>query len=255
MSSTTIRLLLIAAALGSLGAGAQAQNRWTVDPQASLAWWQVNPHLNHLWATTCPEEPSWRPGEGRSGGWVFDRALKPPKQGYAGVYDTTLVPPYPRLEVSAICTEAVTGQIQVADPANWSGVRGDVAVLAEALITGEDRRDVFTQQAILESKRFPEIRFRIDSIVGITRTADTLRGHATGMFTLRSVSRPLTASLRAWPEAGGMRVLAKLRIPAKELTHEYGLSRFALGLGVTTGIWYDLFMGVDLLLRPERSSN
>jgi len=34
------------------------------------------------------------------------------------------------------------------------------------------------------------------------------------------------------------------------LTSVYGLSRFALGLGVTTKIWMDLFMGVDLLLRP-----
>ena len=65
--------VLAAAALCALAAhDAQAQSRWTADKRASLAWWQINPHLNHLWATTCPEEPSWRPGEGRSGGWVID---------------------------------------------------------------------------------------------------------------------------------------------------------------------------------------
>ena len=250
MRGTTIGGLCVAIFLGS-ATGAYGQSRWTIDQRSSLAWWQVNPHLNHLWATTCPEEPTWRPGEGRSGGWAFDRALKPPKHGYAGVYDTTIVPLYPRSEVSSICSEAVTGQILVTDPDSWRGVRGEVAVRGEALITGEERRDAFTRQAILETTRYPEIRFRIDSVVGITRTADTLRGTVFGALSLRHVTRPMTAPIRGWPEAGGMRALARLRIPAGELTQEWGLSRFALGLGVVTKIWYDLFMGVDLLLRPE----
>jgi hypothetical protein len=241
----------VACLLIAMGAGARAQTRWTVDPRASLAWWQVNPHLNHLWATTCPEEPSWRPGEGRSGGWIVGRALKPPKQGYAAVSDTTLVPLYPRDSVKAVCTEAVEGQVVVADTAAWRGVRGEIAVQGAALITGEDRRDAYTRQAILETTRYPEIRFRVDSVVGVTRHADTLQGTAMGLFTLRHVSKPMTAVVRAWPEAGGLRVLAKFRIPAIAMTEEYGLSRFALGLGVTTRIWYDLFMGVDVVLRPE----
>ena len=55
---------LAAALVGLLTAvaGAPAQTAWTVDPKASLAWWQINPHLGHLWATTCPQEPSWKPG-------------------------------------------------------------------------------------------------------------------------------------------------------------------------------------------------
>jgi len=252
MRPPVYRTLSVLTALVALGSGARAQTRWNVDPRASLAWWQVNPHLNHLWATTCPEELSWRPGEGRSGGWVFDRALKPPKHGYGNVYDTTIVPVYPRPTVSSVCTEAVTGQVLVTDTVAWQGVRGEISVTAAALITGEDRRDQYTRQAILETTRYSEIRFRIDSVVDVTRQADTLRGTAVGVFTLRHVARPMTAAVRAWPEAGGLRVLAKFRIPAPSLTQEWALSRFALGLGVVTKIWYDLFMGVDVVLRPER---
>src|SRR5574341_1229773 len=95
---------LAAALLCALSASRAASQevRWTPDPKSSLAWWQVNPHLNHLWATTCPEEPSWRPGEGRSGGWSISQALRPPKEGYAAVSDTSRVPLYPRHKVRQV---------------------------------------------------------------------------------------------------------------------------------------------------------
>jgi len=250
-STLPSRTLVLLAGLVAVGAGARAQTRWTVDPKLSLAWWQMSPHLNHLWATTCPEEPSWRPGEGRSGGWAIGKALRPPKQGFAAVSDTTVVPLYPRYEALPVCTEAVEGEVLVADTVRWQGVRGKVAVRAQALITGEDRRDAFTRNAILQTNRYPEIRFTLDSVLNVTRQADTLRGTAVGVFSLHGVAKPITASVRAWPEAGGLRVLAKFRVPAASLTQEFGLSRFALGLGVTSKIWYDLFMGVDLVMRPQ----
>jgi hypothetical protein len=34
------------------------------------------------------------------------------------------------------------------------------------------------------------------------------------------------------------------------LWEDFGISKYAL-MGAGTGIWKDLFMGVDLLLRPE----
>ena len=253
MRSTTFLTVCVAAGLGAVAPGAGAQTRWTIDAGYSLAWWQVNPHLGHLWATTCPQEPSWRPGEGRGAGWLFGQGLAGgPKHGNAGVNDTTIIPLYPRYEVLAVCTEAVAGEVLVADTAAWRGVRGEVTVRAEALMMGEERRDAYTRQAVLETTRYPEIKFRIDSLVDVTRDPDTLRGTVVGMLTLRDVVKPMTASFRAWPEAGGLRVVARLRIPAPELTEVYGLSKFALGLGVTTRVWYDLFMGVDLLLRRER---
>ena len=243
----------VAALLLLLGAHAyaHAQTRWTIDPKASLAWWQVNPHLSHLWATTCPEEPSWRPGEGRSGGWVIDRAFRPPKQGYAAVSDTTNVPLYPRPRVRSVCTEAVSGEVVVADQAQWRGVRGQVVVKAAALVGGEERRDAYARQAILETTRYPDIKFRIDSLVNVTRRGDTIIGTAVGMFTLRDVTKPVTASVRGYPAAGGVRVLGKFSIKAEDLVPEYGMSKFALGLGVGARVWIDLFMGVDLVLRSE----
>ena len=230
------------------GAAAQAR-RWTVDPKASLAWWQVAPHLSHLWATTCPEEPSWRPVEGRSAGWNLSSGLVRPRDG--NDLDTVNVPLYPRWEARALCTEAVQGYVTVADPVRWRGVRGEVTVRAEALVSGADDRDAFTRSAILETNRYPEIRFTIDSVVNVTRVADTLRGTAMGVFTLRTVATRVTAPVQAWPVGGGLRVLARFRTEADSLVPVYGLSRYALGLGVGVKIWQVLFQGVDLLLRPE----
>jgi len=242
-----LSLLLIAQA------SAQAQTRWTIEPKASLAWWQINPHMNHLWATTCPEEPSWRPGEGRSGGWVIDRAFRPPKQGYAAVSDTTNVPLYPRPRVRAVCAEAVSGQVLLTDAATWRGVRGQVVVKADALVGGEDRRDEYARKAILETTRYPDIKFTIDSVINVTRRGDTILGTAVGVFTLRDVAKPMTASVRGIPLAdGAMRVISKFSIKADDLVPEYGMSKFALGLGVGVRIWIDLFMGVDLVVRPAQ---
>ncbi|HYT70311.1 MAG TPA: YceI family protein [Gemmatimonadales bacterium] len=236
-------------------AAAPAQTRWTIDPKASLAWWQMDPHLNHLWATTCPQEPSWRPGEGRSAGWYIDQMLRPSKTGFAAVSDTVHIPLYPRHKVRSVCPDAVVeGEVMAQDTARWQGIRGQVTVKGEALITGENRRDAFARKAVLETTRYPEIRFTVDSLVGVTRqSGDTLRGTAVGVFSLHGVTKPVGAAFRAWPEAGGVRVLAKFHVPASSLVGEFGLSNYSLGLGVGTRVWKDLFMGVDLLLRPEGS--
>jgi hypothetical protein len=232
-----------------LGTVVHAQARWTVDVKSSLAWWQMSPHMNHLWATTCPEEPSWRPGEGRSSGWSIGQGLRMPIDADAGVPDTINVPLYPRYEARDVCAEAVHGTVLVADSARWRGIRGEVTVRANALVTGQGQRDSYMHQAVLETGSYPEIRFGIDSLVGVTRQGDTLTGTAVGVFSLHGVAKPMTAPVQAWPEGGGLRVLAKFRMPARSIVEDYGLSSFALGLGVGVRIWHDLFMGVDLLLR------
>lgn len=237
------------------GAGsAQAQARWIVDAKSSIAWWQVSPHLNHLWATTCPQDPDWRPGEGRSSGWVINKALKLPRTGYANDPDTINVPLYPRHDVKPICTEAVRGQMLVPDTITWKGARGMVAVQGDALLTGENMRDLFAHRAVLQTQQYPEIRFTLDSLVDIRRQADTIRGNALGTFSLHGVAKTVSAVVVAFPAAGGVRVLAKFRVPAQSLLDDYGFSGAALGLGVGTGIWQDLFMGVDLLMRLEGST-
>jgi hypothetical protein len=124
-------------------------------------------------------------------------------------------------------------------------------VRTAAPVTGDERRDAFARVAILDATRYPTSRFQIDSLVNVTRRADTLQGTAFGVFALRDVSTPMRATVRAWPEAGGLRVFAKFRVNAQDLVSVYGLSNFALGLGVSTNIWHHLFMGVDVVLRPE----
>ena len=232
-------------------ATAQAQTTWTVDRKASLAWWQVSPHLNHLWATTCPQEPSWYPGEGRSLGFT----IRPPspKTGYANTPDTVHVPLYPRYQVDTVCSEAVAGRVLLPDTVRWQGVRGEVTVRADALVTGEAMRDVVMHQ-VLETHAFPEIRFTLDSLVDLTKHGDTLFGGAMGTLTVRGVQQRTTAVVKAFPEAGGMRVLAKLRVPAALLRDLTPRLHYLGGLGLNAKLWLDFFMGADLVFRPEAAA-
>jgi hypothetical protein len=229
----------------------QAQTVWAVDRKASLAWWQVSPHLNHLWATTCPQEPSWYPGEGRTQGFT----IRPPspQTGYANTPDTVHVPLYPRYQVGVVCTEAVIGRVVLPDTVKWQGARGEVTVRADALVTGEGMRDVVMRQ-VLEIQAFPEIRFTLDSLVNMTRHGDTLFGGAVGSLTVRGVPQRTTAAVKAFPEAGGMRVLAKLRIPAAMLKDLVPRLHYLGGLGLNAKLWLDFFMGADLVFRPEATA-
>ena len=230
-------------------APAHAQNVWTVDRKASLAWYQVNPHFNQLWATTCPNEISWRPGEGRSPGWTINPKLLAPKTGQANVEDTVHVPFYPRPTAQSVCRESVEGRVILPDTTSWRGVHGVVTVSADSLVTGENMRDIYARK-LLRSHQFPFIRFTIDSLVNVTRQADTLVAAAMGVLSVNGSDKPMTAAVRSWPEGGGLRVLAKLRVPAHVLWEDFGISKYAL-MGAGTGIWKDLFMGVDVVLRPE----
>lgn len=243
-------LLLGFIVLAAPGA-ARAQGRWSVDSKSSLAWWQVSPNLNHLWATTCPGDSSWRPGEGRSSGWYINPRLKLPKTGYAAVDDTVHVPLFPRSTVYPLCVEAVRGEITTPDTLHWRGVRGTIAVKGDALITGEMMRDVLMHQ-VMQTSSFPEIVFTVDSVTSPRQDGDTLRGTAVGTLTVRGIATPTTAQLRVFHDAGGMRVLSKIRMPATALL-ELTPRIHTLGLGVSTNIWHDLFMGTDIVLRPEGS--
>jgi hypothetical protein len=244
------RRSLATALVGLLTAAAAtpAQTRWTVDPKTSLAWWQMSPPLNDLWATTCPLDSSWRPGDTRSSGWYINPKLKLPRTGYANDEDTVHVPLFPRGTVTPVCTEAVRGEVVVADTTNWRGVRGAVAVRGDALITGQTMRDALMHH-VLETTQFPEMQFTLDSLVGLTKQADTLFGSVVGTLTLRGVPRPTTAVVKVFRDAGGMRVLAKWRVPAMTLLKL--TPRLQYVSLANTGVWKDFFMGADLVLRPE----
>jgi hypothetical protein len=237
------------AGLGLLTVGgvAHAQVHWTIDPKTSLAWWQMSPNLNHLWATTCPGDPSWRPGEGRSSGWNIDPKLKMPRTGYANVDDTVHVPLFPRHIVQPYCVEAVRGEVVVGDTLHWRGVHGSVLVQGAALVTGEAMRDVMMHQ-VMGTMSFPEIEFKLDSLVGVTMQGDTLSGNAVGNLIMNGNPVPTVAVVKAFPDGGGMRVLAKWHVPATDLHHLTPKLNY-LGLGINTRLWHVFFMGADLVFR------
>jgi len=238
---------LVAARRGPAGA------KLEVDPKVSISWWQVNPHLNHLWATTCPEEPSWLPGEGRSAGtgWSVDATdIKlPPGNSDA---DTIHIPLFPRYKVRPVCTEAVHGEIVAPDTASWVGAHGKIAVDAGALISGEKLRDGFARGTVLEADKYPQIIFTIDSLKDIKHGGrDTVHANAVGSLFLHGTNAPLTVAIQAWHDAGGIRVRGRWYMTGNDLWSKYGISKMALGLGVGMGIWKQLWMGVDLVLRPQ----
>ena len=233
-------------------AAAHAQMRWTVDAKESLAWWQMSPNLNHLWATTCPGDSSWRPGEGRSSGWYINPKLKLPKTGYANVDDTVHVPLYPRERVYPMCVEAIRGEVVAPDTVHWHGTNATVLVKGEAFVTGESMRDLLMHQ-VMQTGQFPDISFALDSLTDLHKHGDTLQAKAYGALTFRDAKTATIAVVKAFPDAGGMRVLAKWRYPAHALLDMTPKLHY-LGLGVNTNIWHDFFMGADIVFRPAEGS-
>jgi hypothetical protein len=227
---------------------AHGQIRWAVDTKSSLAWWQMSPNLNHLWGTTCPGDSSWRPGEGRSSGWYINPKLKLPKYGYAGVDDTVNVPLFPRDRVYPSCIEAVRGEVVAPDTVTWRGTLGTVMVKGEAFVTGETMRDLLMHQ-VMQTSQFPDISFSLDSLTDLQRRGDTLHGKAIGVLQFRDQKTPTVAVVKAFRSGNGIRVLAKWRVPAKNLVQMTPKLEY-LGLGLNTNIWHDFFMGADIVFRP-----
>jgi len=160
--------------------------------------------------------------------------------------DTVNVPLFPRDEVEAVCSPAVKGEVFLPDTVTWRGAHGTVSVLTEGLVSGQAMRDMLTHQ-VLEAKSFPDITFKLDSIVGMKREKDALVGTLFGALTLHGVVEPVAASARMFPDGGGMRVLAKWRMTADELAHNVIPKIRMYSLGANTNIWHDFFMGADLV--------
>jgi len=233
-------------------AQAQAQVRWVVDAKGSLAWWQVDPHMNHLWATTCPQEPTWKVGEGHSTGWTNQGAVEAAGESFANVSDTIHVPRYPRPRIRAFCNEALRGQIVLPDTVGWRGAHGEIVVKADRIFTGMRERDAYMHNAVLSVLSYPELKFVLDSLVDMRRSGDTLWGTAMGVFYLRDKSQAVSAAVQAYPISAGIRVFGKFRLPVMDLIKNYGVSRRAMGLGIVLNIWKTMFIGVDMLVRPEK---
>jgi hypothetical protein len=130
-------------------------------------------------------------------------------------------------------------------------------IQADSLIMGEERRMQYARAMVFETTTFPEIRFRLDSLVNVTRQADTLRGTAVGVLFLHGHEKTVSAAVKVYPdsEAGGTRVLARIREDARALVSDLWPGCTYRGcifsLGVRTDIWKRFFFGADLVLRPE----
>ena len=252
MKPVFVRNRLIAFQLAALLGGASAlagQVRWTVEPKTSLAWWQVDPHYNHLWATTCPADHSWQPGEGRDPGQYVDYKTRPDLRDNGG--HETRVPLFPRLQVNSVCRQAVSGTILIEDTLHWKGVRGEVTLNPDSLFSGLAFRDDFARSHVLNTVDYPRIRFVIDSLVDVKPgPGDTLNATAVGSFSLHGVTTPMQAPVQAWRDPAGFRVRAAFDFDAQDLTKKYGMSKVALGLGVVLHRWKRIHTGIDVILRP-----
>lgn len=243
--------LLAGGAVAGPATAQEASVTWAIQPETSVAWWQIDPHYAHLWATTCPRDPSWQAGEGRDPEAPMSEVGRRDVTPHAKPEDPDRIPLYPRQEVRAVCRRAVSGTVTVRDTAAWSGVTATVEVLADSLYTGLGIRDTYARRKVLETHDYPTITFRVDSIADVRR-GDTLRARAIGSLTLHGVTRPMEADLTSWIEGGSARrVRAQFQFPARELTDVYEMSRWALGLGVVLGRWEAAHAGVDLILREE----
>ncbi len=254
MKSASLRSGLVLLLMTALATAAQGQQtyRLAVDAKTSLAWWQIDPNYGHLWATTCPDDLSWQPGEARSsGGNVNVKSRKQTVASASSSRDKT-APLYPRGDVVAVCRPAVRGSITALDTVNWKGTKGEIRILPDSLVTGNDMRDKFSRKSVFETTKYREIKFQIDSLINV-QPGDTLHATAVGTLEMHGERVAATAPVKAWRETHGLRVQTQLEFPASQLTSVYKFSKLALGMGVTLGRWKTVFMGIDAILIPDRT--
>ena len=243
--------LLCLVALAAVG-DASAQVRLEVDARTSLAWWQIDPNYGHLWASTCPDDPNWQAGEGRTPSARVDFKTRKKHVASASKDRLRQVPMYPRLEVHAVCRNAVRGGVLTSDTVRWSGMRGEVIVLPDSLDTGLEMRSLYARKAIFETHKYREIRFVLDSL-GNVQPGDTIRGIAFGTVQLHGVHNKIASQVKAWRVPEGLRVQTYFEFPADQLSDLYKMSKVALEMGTALGRWNTIYMGVDMILRRRET--
>jgi YceI-like protein len=236
--------VLFAGITSTLAAQTASRGKWSIKPRESLAWWQVEPNYGHLWATTCPGDPSWSAGESRSSGYNYRD-----EQVAVTAQLNSRIPLFPRGKVTPVCGDAVHGDISIADTVGWKGVSGTIVINSHDLTTGADFRDSYAHKAVLKTNAYPTIEFTIDSLTDVRVEGDTIRATALGQLLLIGKLHPKGARLVAWKVDGGLRVRGQIQVPAKDMTGSLGLSKFALNMGVVLGRWDTLYMGIDVVLK------
>lgn len=235
------------------GGPAAAQSAtYTIDVARSLVWWQLDPHYGHLWATTCPKDPSWQPGEGHSAGYYINYKSRPKIR--TTKESETRVPLFPRDTVRANCRRAVSGSFATADVRRFQSMKGRVTVVPDSITNGSDSRDKFADKYVYGAAKYPTITFTMDSVTAVHISGDTVNAVAVGTFVLRDVEKPTRVQVQGIREGSTMRVRGMFAMPARELRDGYGVSPIALGVGVGLKLWDTLFMGFDLILNEQKAS-
>lgn len=245
------RSLEFAAVLGLLLAPRFAESqeiRFSIEPATSLAWYQIDPHYSHLWGTTCPADPNWQAGEGRTPGAAANYGWR--KEAKASGRKDSRIPLYPRRRVFPVCRTAVRGGFITADTVQWSGVRGELTILPDSLETGLEMRTLYLRRVIFETAKHPTIRFVMDSL-GSVQTGDTLTATAFGTLEMHGAHRAIASPVKVWRVPGGLRAQTSFPLPAEDLTDAYHMSKAALAMGTSLGRWDTVYMGVDIILRKS----
>ena len=253
LMTSALSLLLLGVAVsqeitGQTGSRGALAVRWMIDPERSLAWWQVDPNYGHLWATTCPNEPSWQAGEGRSSGYQYK---KDPKVSQSE-WHSKRIPMWPRDSVRPVCRQAVRGEVAATESRTWRGARGTVRVIGDSLTMGSNMRDKFMHGSILNTNTYPEVAFTLDSIIEVV-PGDTVRGVAMGTLHIHGQEEQVRAPVVVWRDGDGLRAQTSFGVAAANMVEKYNMSRWSLSLGVVLGRWNTLHMGVDLFLRPANN--
>ena len=245
MIRRVLPFVLLAVATSAVPVRAQQAN-FVIDRARSLAWWQLDPHFGHLWATTCPDDPSWQPGEGHSSGYRIDYKKRPKIK--VTNESATAFPLFPRDTVRANCRSSVSGTFSTSDVKRYGQMRGSVSIMMDSITNGSDSRDLFARKYIYGSAKWPQVKFTMDSLTAIQMLGDTVNAVAVGTFELRGVQKPLRVQVQGVQEPSGLRVRGLFAMPAKELEERFDVSKAVLSMGVGMKLWHTLFMGFDLIL-------
>lgn len=230
---------------------AQGPVAYELDQDRSLVWWQIDPHYGHLWASSCPADPSWQPGEGHSAGYYINYATRPKIR--TTNESEARVPLFPRKTVRPNCRHATKGGFTAADGSTYAGFKGYVIINPDSIETGADHRNEFSRKYVFGTSNYPTIQFSIDSLSNVTMSGDTVNAIAVGTFQLRGAQKQTRVQVTGIRQGNTLRVRGAFAMPATELHARYGVSQTAMGAGVGLKLWNTLFMGFDLIVVPQAS--
>ena len=224
--------------------------RFAIDNTSSLAWWQMNPNYGHLWASTCPGDPSWSAGEGHTNEFGLGTITKKTR---VSAYMDYRIPLYPRLAVNPVCRRAISGSVTLNSAGNLSSAHGTIEILTDSLETGSALRNKFQKHSVFQTYR--SVTFTLDSIGDFDQVGDTIKGIAKGSWVLHGVTKPLYFPVVMYKDAtGAIRVVGKTATFPRILLEEYKMSKVALGAGVGMNLWKELHFGFDLIFKPAAGS-